>query len=172
MKTFLLAGLLCIWMVASSSAQTQADNQTSALLPGPQKNEAGSFMGMTIGSEIRAKCTDPAVDLNHARLLAVTAASITVTTSGLDELVLPREKTTVGPPVNWQVTRTVSTNRSTGWIIGCLLLITLAGSLAVGIYVWRSWRNAENELLGLPQLAANFPMEQSKEPIEQLAVES
>jgi hypothetical protein len=64
-------------------------------------------MGMPVGAFVRVKCTDPAIDLNNARLVAITESNITIASANGERYDLPKSATTVAAPMNWQRTASV-----------------------------------------------------------------
>ena len=117
-------------------------------------------MGAPVGAFVRVKCTAPAIELNNAKLLAVTKTTITIASAKGERFTLPKEATVVEAPVNWQRTTTVvneqpprSEKGSRSWILLLLLLPVL------GVAAWfrlARRREAETEVGGrtTPRAAA------------------
>jgi hypothetical protein len=99
----------------------------------PPKSDTDSFMGMPVGSHVRVTCTAPAIELNNARLLAISKTTITVTSVTGERYVLPRESTEVTDPVNWKRTTGMVNQpppppkHTAGWIWLPLFLLAAAG---------------------------------------------
>jgi hypothetical protein len=102
--------------------------------------ETDSFMGMRVGDHVRVKCAESGIELNNARLLAITKTSITVASVNGERFTLSRDSTELGAPLNWKRTTSVfgddpplrSSHRGAGWV---LLLLVLSGA-GVGGWFW------------------------------------
>jgi hypothetical protein len=107
-------------------------------------------MGAPVGTFVRVKCTAPAIELNNAKLLAVTETTITIASAKGERFTLPKEATVVEAPVNWQRTTTVVNEQpprsemgSRGWIL--LLLLLLCAGVAAWFWLARR-READTEV--------------------------
>ena len=96
----------------------------------PPLEESESFMGVPIGTFVRVKCTAPEIELNNARLLAVTKTTITVASVNGERFNLPKATTLVSDPVNWQRTAGITgqappppRRRKARWLLPVALLV-------------------------------------------------
>jgi hypothetical protein len=166
---FFLRGVVVCFCAASLGLSVQAKGESPTNTSAPVVlNETNSFMGMLLGSEVRVKCTEPAVDLNHATLLALTPSNITVATATLDKFILPRDSTIVGAPVVWQATQTVIAPRSTPRVLVFALTGLLVAGAGAGVFVWLRRRRLEEELFQLPDLPDSSQPEKENESAESL----
>jgi hypothetical protein len=109
-------------------------------LPNSALDQTDSFMGMRVGDHVRLKCTDPEIELNNAKLLAITKTTVVVSSATGERYTLQKAATTFEPPVNWKRTMTVfndQANRSShhagAWF---LLLFILVAAGAGGGWFW------------------------------------
>jgi hypothetical protein len=138
----------CLFLYSSTVASTAANAPAIPdAPPAPMLEETDSFMGAPVGATVRVKCTAPRMELNNARLLAVTRTDITVVSANGERFVLPKDATTIESPVAWQRTLTVQGDARprSGQGIGrpILVLVWLAGA-AAAVWFWRT-RRAEPE---------------------------
>ncbi len=109
-------------------------------LPNSALDQTDSFMGMRVGDHVRLKCTEPEIELNNARLLAITKTTVVVSSATGERYTLPKTATTFEPPVNWKRTTTVFDDRAnhSGHHAGAwfLLLFVLVAAGAGAGWFW------------------------------------
>lgn len=157
MKRYLLLSLfgICLLFDDFAQAKIEALPDASSQPASPPLTDENSFMGIRVGAEVRAKCTDPAVDVNHAKLQAVTPDTVIVVTATLDKFVLPKANTTLGSPVIWEVTRTVTATDSHSLFFWVIIVLAFTGIVAGSVCFWRWRQKVQDELLDFPEMEAD-----------------
>ena len=152
LRRLIQAGIISLGLIVVNPAALVAYADTSTLHdvpPAPALDGTDSFMGMPVGSQVRVKCTDPAIELNNAKLLAITTNTITVASINGERFTLPKESTEVGVPVNWQRTTSVLDEdkprpRHGGWVwVLCLFVLAGVGAGAWSLLIRRREVEAE-----------------------------
>jgi hypothetical protein len=156
LRRLIQAGIISLGLIVVNPAALVAYADISTLHdvpPAPALDGTDSFMGMPVGSQVRVKCTDPAIELNNAKLLAITTNTITVASINGERFTLPKESTEVGVPVNWQRTTSVldedkSRPRHGGW--GWVLCLFVLAGVGAGAWSWLIRRREVEAEAGKP----------------------
>src|SRR5262249_32973256 len=98
---------------------------------------------------------EPEIELNNAKLLAITKTTVIVSSTTGERYTLPKEATTFEPPVNWKRTTTIFNDQNNhshhagglGWFV---LLLLLAGAGGGGWFWYQRKREGESESGGRP----------------------
>lgn len=96
-------------------------------------------MGIRPGASVRVVCTDPAIELNNAKLLGINKTTLVVSSANGERFELPKSATILSDPVNWERTTGVLPDPAQaknsgrgGWLV---LLVLAGGGIGAGIYL-------------------------------------